>query len=1304
MAEDSLNLPYRKSIDSSSINLNDDLAAPSEHSSNSVISTNTNNNNNHNSNNPRGQHRRTGSTVSFSRTSIDNDSFILSSTYFNAINPDDSRDDVYSPLGPNSIYALTIGSDTARARKHRPPKTYVTLNGGATTVYNVNAPTTKDIPQIQLVKLKQKVSNKELEENYVKHSLNEYKKFESSYNLLTEDVLQKLSQNSRNDRKASLSVSSSLEDITETYPTLIDEVPKVFRDPNFRLDDPRIFKQVLGGSKISLDENDTGLNIINNTDLQEKLSNYLDTVEVNLVDEIAKSSDSFFNTIGDIESIQKKSSECVDSYQVLMDKIDRLETSQSQKGVEILNKMIEKQNIEALEQSLLQIQYITSFYQLASKSFTHGNYSKCLIEIVAVENLLHGAERSEIVDEEIKAIYPKLKTVDLTNLPALVHLQNDLLNLKRECSKGYIDNFVNLLIEDLKGHYNSVSTRDTLNRLYTKQDITRKYNANPTNTTYLNVDESTKSSLREYVKDLAKAGTLVQAYTAYQSQFITQIKEIIKQNLPMLRLTDMSNSSSRASPIPRTASPTPANALSNSIKTLSAPDFERMISKTYAQLSECLRRLTVHQKLLLDLALTSIPETAAIDIMSLDITRAIRKGVELTQIRLMKVMNVRYIETATIDAPSYIKLYSITSAYLNECEMIYPDSGNGNALTEWYTNHVNFFIQKLQESSIRDMELGVAKERWNVADNVLPAQHTLNILLGAEAWWLKYSDFYDDGTPKEATPPIDDEIKSTKIIIDGNEYIVPGLVLTIIQNVYPYTLIQKTFSNRDILTNYTNYFKILNSRCYQAVLGTNAINTAGLKHISLKNLCICLNLIEFLFEFLKTFNIFRIPEELLTMFEQHQQDLETKISTIIKDQDLNKVARILKTYLALEKAEGILGKIENDRKVKEEEAERDKQRQIEEEKERQRKLEEEREKEKQRKIEEEQERQRKYEEEKQQKLEEEKRLEKEKQRKLAEEKRLEEEKAKQKQIEEEQEKQRRLEEQKRREEEQERQRKLEEEQKRLEQEKEEQRKLEEEKKLAEEKRLAEEQEKQRQIEEEQERQKTLEEEKQRKLEEEQKKKQEEDEKQKQLEEERQKKQAEEEKQKQLEEERQKKEEEEKAKQEKFKQEKLELELIEREKQNLAVAEQEALNQESPEKEVVFELDDEGKDITQETANDENAVEQKSEDPEKEKTVVDQPTEEIEDTNEKDNEIAPVDNEKKENEAADVVEESQEVKENEKIPENGKTVEVDTLPEEESTNDGHLIDDTAKNEPVKPKLPKKNLSKKKLSKKRNLKKK
>ena len=182
MTEDSLNLPSRVSMDDSSINLNDDLVVPSENSSNSVLSSASNVNtrtpttiitNNNNNNIHRG-HRRTGSAISTNyRTSIDNESYILSGTFFNFANLEDQKDDIYSPLGPNSIYALTIGSDIARAKRHRAPKTNVTLIGGATTIYHVNTPTTKDIPQIQLVKLKNKVSSKELDEKYVKNIASE---------------------------------------------------------------------------------------------------------------------------------------------------------------------------------------------------------------------------------------------------------------------------------------------------------------------------------------------------------------------------------------------------------------------------------------------------------------------------------------------------------------------------------------------------------------------------------------------------------------------------------------------------------------------------------------------------------------------------------------------------------------------------------------------------------------------------------------------------------------------------------------------------------------------------------------------------------------------------------------------------------------------------------------------------------------------------------------------------------------------------------------------------------------------------
>ena len=64
----------------------------------------------------------------------------------------------------------------------------------------------------------------------------------------------------------------------------------------------------------------------------------------------------------------------------------------------------------------------------------------------------------------------------MSYLPAFIHLQNDLATLKRECSKGYIDGFVELLVEDLRLHFNNVPVKDTLNRIYVNKDKTKKYN------------------------------------------------------------------------------------------------------------------------------------------------------------------------------------------------------------------------------------------------------------------------------------------------------------------------------------------------------------------------------------------------------------------------------------------------------------------------------------------------------------------------------------------------------------------------------------------------------------------------------------------------------------------------------------------------------------------------------------------------------------------------------------------------------------------------------------------------------------
>ncbi|KAI5960647.1 uncharacterized protein KGF55_004540 [Candida pseudojiufengensis] len=904
MSDDSSIILNSSSVNESTINLNDDLPIGSEHSS--IIIEQSPSFNNNNFGNHLRTHKRTGSTNSFtkSRLSLDNESYISSGTLYN-FDENINRTE-YSPLGPNSIYELTIGSDNARARRNRIPKASVTLNGGTTTIYNLNIPTNKEIPRIQLEKLKKNVSNHELEAKFVNDIAKEYKKFEESQKKLTEDSLRKLSQPNE---RGELSTSSSIENFQNIEQPLLNEVPSVFLDPNFKLDDPRIFKKVLENSNLKLEQDQ----IINDTDLQEKFSNYLDIVEMNLIGEIEKSSDSFFDTIGDIENIQKKSENCVHNYQNIVQKLDQIEQNQAKQGLKILEKMIERKNVESLEITVIQLQYITSIFQLANISFHNNDFFKCLNQIVAVESLINGIPRDEIVDEEIKKIYPKLEVINLTNLPALIHLINDLQTLKTDCSRKYINDFIDLLLKDLSNHYKTVPTKDTLNRLYVNKDKSKKYSTKPINTSFKNLDPDFQSKLKDYVSNLIKGGNLINAYTLYQNRFIGEIKEIIKSDLPTSQKIE--DIESETSPTPPDSSTTSqSNVLSTNLKVLTPKEFETMISKTYAQLSECLRRLTVHQKLLLDIALTTISQTSNINIMSLDISRAIHKAIELTQIRLMKIINIRSEQTADLPIHLYLRLYSITTAYLQECELINPtfeSIGAGNALKEWFQQHITYFLHRLHTNASKSMSLSCSKETWRVVDDpeVLgPAQISLTEQIQYAEYiqsngskgisgdeWLSSFDFYEDEEMENTEKQQEYTINMLKI--DENEFISPKLAVIVINHIKNYLIATKAFPSftNTIENNILNYFKELNSKTSQSVLSAGATRTAGLKHITTKHLAICIRFIEFNIAFIQhlqlIFKDVRTEDQLsfakmISNYKDHETELFAKIITIMQERTI----------------------------------------------------------------------------------------------------------------------------------------------------------------------------------------------------------------------------------------------------------------------------------------------------------------------------------------------------------------------------------------------------------------------------------
>lgn len=874
------------------------------------------------------------------RGSTDGGSTIMNA--FNILKQGTADDDeraatAFSPLGPNSIFELTVASDAARIRLNRRLKDHVTLNGGTTTIYSLTKPTNKDIPQIQLHSLKNKVANAQLISDLISNVQSDYKGFELSYKTLTEEVLQKFSEQQDHARDS----DSEFADVSDDEAPLI---PSVFQDSEFRLDDPRTFRQVMENSKVLPDpESSDSTHIIHNTEVQDKISKYLDAVEIQLIHEISKTSDSFFSTLGDIQTIKAQSSDCLDQFHGIMEKMNELEEGQAQKGLNILDLLDERRSVNHLESSVLQIKSVISNFGRASDLFKEGKNSDCLNQIVVIENLIQGVDREIYSDPETFAIYPKFDypLVPLASLPALRGVIRDLQRLKQSCSQGYIKNFVDLLLENLRSHYTSTSARDTMNRIYVSIDRTRKYNSNPVSRLYNEIDPDVKRNLQEFINNLSKSGQLVQAFEEYQDKIIAEVKSIIRNGLPDSNKESVleinSNDSSRASSYPPGAAPNESTpmagsngvTLSSNIKSLTAREFNEMMKNIYANLSECLRRLTIHQKVLLDLSLTSLsPESSQeLDVMALDITNAINKAIEITQVRLVKVLNVRLEQLGDALVEEYLYLYLISSAYLLECEFINPvfvATGPGSSLTEWVKNHIAYFLHKFHSNSIKRFASFCDKETWRECtsqENIQSTQGVVDELIGYSQYfasggkegidgskWLELLDFYDDGSSndtREKIPSLSDITEIPKLRVKDSSFLIPPLVIKVVQNTRDYIIASKIFAFRagQIESNLLTYFKVVNSRISQSILNAGATRTAGLKHITTKHLALCIQTIEFFISFLEQIQFAFKNQTVdpnqnpggeeqsfmgtISHYRDHEKELFSKLVSIMHDRTLN---------------------------------------------------------------------------------------------------------------------------------------------------------------------------------------------------------------------------------------------------------------------------------------------------------------------------------------------------------------------------------------------------------------------------------
>ncbi|GMF47655.1 unnamed protein product [[Candida] boidinii] len=259
------------------------------------------------------------------------------------------------------------------------------------------------------------------------------------------------------------------------------------------------------------------------------------------------------------------------------------------------------------------------------------------------------------------------------------------MNLISDTGRSYSNLFADFLIDDLRNHYENTPINDTMERLTfnlskEKRKSTSNNNNNnngnnnsssnsnngnnntttitnkPLNSNYSKIDDIFKNQLKSYMIGLAKCGEVSSAFRNYEERFLIEMKNIIKSNLPTdlldnnnQRFETSSNYSGRSeTTTTRTgASGSGGQSLSNNVRSMTPKEFEDVLIKIYCELSESLRRLKTHQKLLLDLAINCMSDInpnifndQPDIIMQLDITNAINQCIETTQVRMSRIIGI----------------------------------------------------------------------------------------------------------------------------------------------------------------------------------------------------------------------------------------------------------------------------------------------------------------------------------------------------------------------------------------------------------------------------------------------------------------------------------------------------------------------------------------------------------------------------------------------------------------------------------------------------------------------------------------
>ncbi|NXH31802.1 VPS54 protein, partial [Myiagra hebetior] len=660
--------------------------------------------------------------------------------------------------------------------------------------------------------------------------------------------------------------------------TDLEQVPKIFMKPDFALEDSLTFNAVLPWSHFSTAGGKGNRDAASSRLLQEKLSHYLDIVEVNIAHQISLRSEAFFHAMTSQHELQDYLRKTSQAVKLLREKISKIDKVMCEGSLRVLRLSLTRNNcIKAYNklklmatvhqtQPTVQLLLSTSEYVGALDliattqevlqqelqgihSFRHLGSQLCELEKLIDKMMI--AEFStyarndlnrpleddcQILEEErlVSLVFGLLKQRKLNFYEIYGdEMINTAKNIIKQCVVNTvsqieeIDTEVVVKLADQMRMMNFPQWFDLLKNIFSKFTIFLKRIKATLNTirsvVFLVLDKNQKTRDLEDTlqKNSAKESTVDTevAYLTHEGMFISDA--FGDGELPAGAADTASQ---------RNTSPNSEPCSSDSV---SEPECTTDSSSSKEHTSSSITPGGVEMMISDDMKLTDLELVR----LANNIQELLYNASDICHDRSVKFLMARakdgFLEK--LNSNEFVTLSRLMEGFILDTEQIC--GRKSMSLRGALQSQANRFVNRFHEERKTKLSLLLDNERWKQAEVPAEFQDLVDSVSGGRI------------SLPEKKPTATEERKPAEfLIVEGQKYATVGTVLLLIRIILEYCQCVDNIPSitTDMLTRLSDLLKYFNSRSCQLVLGAGALQVVGLKTITTKNLALssrCLQLI-----------------------------------------------------------------------------------------------------------------------------------------------------------------------------------------------------------------------------------------------------------------------------------------------------------------------------------------------------------------------------------------------------------------------------------------------------------------------------